>query len=665
MATKVITRTGDTFNTTQRFTFTYSTSSTGNTYTFTLTKVTAYITISNASLWPEGSSLISLMSAIFRINKTDYLDVTMTKYSVSKSELGKELTLWSGSKGVTIKKSKTTTQDFYIDSFSLPKSTTTFVTIPKTTSYSITYDANGGTGAPAKQTKWHAENITLSSTKPTRSGYVFKIWNTAKNGSGTNYTPGKSYTTNANLTLYAQWNQNHTVTYNANGGSSAPAKQEKVYGTALKLATTQPSRSGFKFMKWNTKANGTGTNYSPGATYSTEANLTLYAIWEAIPTISSLTCYRCNSSGTQNDEGTYGYVNCVWSMSGAGGESATVTGTITPQYGGSAKSFTFRSGASGTGGTATAIIGPSNGMALDIDMQYTIAITITNKSQKATRNNIITRAFFVMDWKAGGQAIGIGRAAPQTGLEVGYVAHFDDNLNFYKRLICPSNRETGSWWQARDVSKMALTDHGNDNMAPMIDAKTKTGDWCIATYQNNLYIAYVPDSSYTGKTNTGTKQFSFLSDGTARINIPADNVTSGTFSADRIPSLDASKINAGTFGAARIPSLNASKINAGTFADDRIPDGILRKSELVGQTFNKTGLSVSASNYLANQTLNVTKSGYTAIGLLGVWCTGTGASFALPYSTYLDGNTVKFSIRNLGTSAASLNFYARVLYKES
>ena len=34
------------------------------------------------------------------------------------------------------------------------------------------------------------------------------------------------------------------------------------------------------FVNWNTKGDGTGKSYAPGATYSTDANLTLYAIWK-------------------------------------------------------------------------------------------------------------------------------------------------------------------------------------------------------------------------------------------------------------------------------------------------------------------------------------------------------------------------------------------------
>ena len=73
----------------------------------------------------------------------------------------------------------------------------------------------------------------------------------------------------------------YTVTYNANGGSGAPAATTKSYGIDLTLSTTYPTRSGYHFMGWNTAANGSGTSYAAGATYTGDANLTLYAQWEA------------------------------------------------------------------------------------------------------------------------------------------------------------------------------------------------------------------------------------------------------------------------------------------------------------------------------------------------------------------------------------------------
>lgn len=84
------------------------------------------------------------------------------------------------------------------------------ITCPART-YSVSYNANGGSGAPSAQTKTYNVALTLSSTKPTRTGYSFVQWNTSSNGTGTNYASGASYTTNAAVTLYAQWKLSKVV----------------------------------------------------------------------------------------------------------------------------------------------------------------------------------------------------------------------------------------------------------------------------------------------------------------------------------------------------------------------------------------------------------------------------------------------------------------------
>ena len=82
-----------------------------------------------------------------------------------------------------------------------------YASVTTSSPYTVTYNANGGSGAPAATTKGYGINLTLSSTQPTRSGYLFTGWNTAADGSGTTYNSGAAYTGNANLTLYAQWAQ--------------------------------------------------------------------------------------------------------------------------------------------------------------------------------------------------------------------------------------------------------------------------------------------------------------------------------------------------------------------------------------------------------------------------------------------------------------------------
>lgn len=71
--------------------------------------------------------------------------------------------------------------------------------------HTVTYNANGGTGAPGNQTKNQGVTLTLSSTKPTRTGYTFKYWNASIGGT---YNPGGSYTHDQDggtVTMTAYW----------------------------------------------------------------------------------------------------------------------------------------------------------------------------------------------------------------------------------------------------------------------------------------------------------------------------------------------------------------------------------------------------------------------------------------------------------------------------
>ena len=79
------------------------------------------------------------------------------------------------------------------------------VTISALAKYTVSFNANGGTGAPNAVYKYYGKSVTIPSTQPKRDGYSFKNWNTAKGGSGTTYKSGAKYSANTNATLYAQW----------------------------------------------------------------------------------------------------------------------------------------------------------------------------------------------------------------------------------------------------------------------------------------------------------------------------------------------------------------------------------------------------------------------------------------------------------------------------
>ena len=81
------------------------------------------------------------------------------------------------------------------------------VDVPPKPSHTVSYNANGGSGAPGNQTKWWGEVLTLSNTRPTRANHTFLGWATSANGAVA-YQPGGRYGADNNNTLYAKWKLN-------------------------------------------------------------------------------------------------------------------------------------------------------------------------------------------------------------------------------------------------------------------------------------------------------------------------------------------------------------------------------------------------------------------------------------------------------------------------
>ena len=155
---------------------------------------------------------------------------------------------------------------------------TTLYAVWTANEYTVAFDANGGTNAPAAQTKVHDVSLTLSSTVPTKVGYSFAGW---KANDGTIYQAGSAYTANAGTTLYAVWTANeYTVTFDANGGTNAPAVQTKVHDVSLTLSSTIPTKTGYSFAGWATSANATSVLYQSGADYINNESVVLYAVWK-------------------------------------------------------------------------------------------------------------------------------------------------------------------------------------------------------------------------------------------------------------------------------------------------------------------------------------------------------------------------------------------------
>lgn len=335
----------------------------------------------------------------------------------------------------------------------------TSFSVPKLASYTIKYSANGGSGAPSSQTKWYGKALTLSSTKPTRTGYTFQGWATSASGSVA-YAAGASYTANASVTLYAVWKAiTYAVKYNANGGSGAPANQTKTYGVTLKLSSTKPARTNYVFKGWGTSASATTVAYAAGANYTNNAAITLYAIWElgyVKPRIVNLSIVRCDSSGTASDEGTNALVSFDW-------ECDQTVSAITIKWKLPAES-TWTSAtvsASGTSGTVSHVVGSDT---LDTELTYDIHITVADGGGSSYVTGSLTSMKFVVDFLSGGTGIAFGKTAElENTAEFEFEAKFNNPvygnaLGMNRLPEIPSNSdfnnymETGCWAVYRNAN---------------------------------------------------------------------------------------------------------------------------------------------------------------------------------------------------------------------
>lgn len=183
------------------------------------------------------------------------------------------------------------------------------VSVPAWTSYTVKYNANGGSGAPSSQTKWKDQALKLSTTKPIRTGYTFQGWGTSASDTSVDYASGANYTANASITLYAIWKAiTYTVKYNANGGNNAPSSQTKTYGKTLVLSSVIPTRTSiedngtlteYTFKGWATSSTSTAVAYKAGANYTENASITLYAVWSKVVSVN-LYDVSYNTNGGSN-----------------------------------------------------------------------------------------------------------------------------------------------------------------------------------------------------------------------------------------------------------------------------------------------------------------------------------------------------------------------------
>ena len=149
--------------------------------------------------------------------------------------------------------------------------------------YTVTYNLNGGVNNENNPGGYNIEqNVEL--TNPTRKGYVFGGWYTDSNF--TNKVTSIPVGSKGNKTYYAQWvKSSYKINYNANGGKGKMTATTCKANTNCTLRGNSFKRTGYVFVEWNTKKDGTGvsfTNKQVVRNMISGSSITLYARWKPI-----------------------------------------------------------------------------------------------------------------------------------------------------------------------------------------------------------------------------------------------------------------------------------------------------------------------------------------------------------------------------------------------
>ena len=199
----------------------------------------------------------------------------------------------------------------------------------------ITFDTQGGSSVPAQAV---AIGGTASVPEtPTRDGYVFSKWTTDVAGE---HEYDFATTVSAPITLYAQWTEAKTVTFDVQGGSEIAAQQVQTGKSAVR--PENPERVGYAFAGWYTSADTSGSEYD--FTAAVNDDVTLYAKWT--PNMYAVTFDSQGGSAVDAQQVAYGgyatqpatptrdgYTFAGWTTDAAGttpyGFGMPVTGGIT------------------------------------------------------------------------------------------------------------------------------------------------------------------------------------------------------------------------------------------------------------------------------------------------------------------------------------------------
>ena len=164
-------------------------------------------------------------------------------------------------------------------------------------SWYVVYNANGGTWAPKPQIVPKGQNAVLTDELPASGSMIFKGWTTNPSVPAAEYQPGDTLPYDSGkdmVVLYALWNLDPAqrpvhISFKANGaeGAAIPPdvwmERDSWYQLPYAVA---PLGSAYAFRGWSENPDATDPEYLAGNTYYFSQNITLYAIWGQLGTVT-------------------------------------------------------------------------------------------------------------------------------------------------------------------------------------------------------------------------------------------------------------------------------------------------------------------------------------------------------------------------------------------
>lgn len=421
----------------------------------------------------------SVLGSISNFTIGNAINIPITKYS---SGFKDSLTISVA--GTTIKTINNISNGYDV-SFSSTELTNIYKKIPSSTTATFTFKLTTKSGSTTVGTSTKTATGTIpSSVKPSISGVTISEAGSIPSGWGI-YVKNKS-------------KLKFVISASAGSGSSISSIKTVINGgtyTGTTITTNTITASG------NLTATITVTDKRNRTASTTK---TVSIVDYAVPYVTSLNAFRCNSDGTANDKGTYMKIELVGGVTSLNGKN---TYAYKIQYKKSTESTyqTINITNQDTTIDYTTIVSAESASSYNVQAvlaDYFTSITISTQP--------VSSVFRTINFKAGGRGVAFGK-----------IAEKDNTVDFGMSLYCNDNTNgtqisrigtSTSWIYGRD--KAIFKQSTLNGYSPFASVKTKNGSWDIgaydhSTYQDQLILSYITDSNYNNDSNNVTRQIRF------------------------------------------------------------------------------------------------------------------------------------------------------------